>query len=163
MKKNYNRFLCFFVATAMLSLSFAAGQSFDKSAYYKNLSLKDVKRIDDELKLVKNLPLPDRDAYEGALLAKKAGLAGKAKEKLNMFKAGKMKLESAISSDSKNAEWRFLRLIIQENAPKVVNYKNNIKDDSDHVRKNFQSLPEPVKKVVLDYSKNSKVLKPSDF
>jgi hypothetical protein len=163
MRKNHNTFLSFFVAIAMLSLSFAAGQGFDKSAYYKNLSLKDVKRIDEELNLVKNLPLPDRDAYEGALLAKKAGLAGKAKEKLNLFKAGKKKLESAISSDSKNTEWRFLRLIIQENAPKAVNYKNNIKDDSEHVRKNFQSLPEPVKKVVLDYSKNSKVLKPSDF
>jgi hypothetical protein len=163
MKRNYNRFLCFFVAFATLSLSFAAGQGFDKSAYYKNLSLKDVKRIDDELTLVKTLPLPDRDAYEGALLAKKAGLAGKAKEKLNLFKAGKKKLESAINADSRNTEWRFLRLIIQENAPKVVNYKDNIRDDSEHVKKNFQSLPEPVKKIVLDYSKNSKVLKPSDF
>ena len=163
MKKNNYKIPCFFVAVAMLSLSFVVGQDFDKSAFYQNLSQKDVKRIEQELNVVKNLTLPQRDAYEGALLAKKAGLIGKPKDKLNTFKAGKKKLENAIKADSTNTEWRFLRLIIQENAPKALNYKTNLKADSEFIKGNFQSLQPVLKKIVLDYSKNSKVLKASDF
>ncbi len=163
MKKNNYKIPYFFVALAMMSLSFVVGQDFDKSAFYQNLSQKDVKRIEQELNVVKNLPMPQRDAYEGALLAKKAGLTGKPKDKLNIFKAGKKKLENAIKTDSTNTEWRFLRLIIQENAPKALNYKNNLKSDSEYIKGNFQSLPTDIKKIVIDYSKNSKVLKPTDF
>ena len=138
-------------------------QEFDKSVYYSHLSAKDVNVLDKELNTVKNLPLPQRDAYEGALLAKKAGMASKPKDKLNLFKSGRNKLENAIKADNQNAEWRFLRLIIQENSPKIVAYKDEIKEDSEFVRKNFDSLPDSLKKVIADYSKNSKVLKPDEF
>ena len=152
-----------FIILLLLNKSSLRAQEFDKSVYYSHLSAKDVDVLNKELNTVKNLPLPERDAYEGALLAKKAGMASKPKDKLNLFKSGRTKLENAIKADNQNAEWRFLRLIVQENSPKIVDYKDEIKEDSEFVKKNFASLPDSLKKVIVDYSKNSKVLKPGEF
>ena len=58
---------------------------------------------------------------------------------------------------------RFLRLIIQENAPKIVHYKSELKNDSELIIKSFNKLAPVVQQAVRDYSKNSKFLNPSDF
>ena len=94
---------------------------------------------------------------------KKAGLLSKAKEKLSTFKSGRQKLEAAISREPGNAEFRFLRLIIQENAPKIVKYKTSINEDGMIVRTSFKKLPPVVQQAIRDYSKKSKTLAPSDF
>jgi hypothetical protein len=71
-------------------------------------------------------------------------------------------LEAAIKKDSLNAELRFLRLMIQENAPGMLGYKSDIEKDSAYIRKSFKTLPEVVQQAFLNYSKKSKVLKPAD-
>ena len=80
--------------------------------------------------------------------------------KLNLFKSGRLKLETAIKKDKTNAEFSFLRLIIQEHAPKVVDYRNNIENDVAVIRSNFKTMPPEVQQAINDYSKKSKVLKP---
>lgn len=150
----------------LLSLFFvssgaAAGQTFDKSAYYAALSSDNLDEINEQLAVLKTANFSDKDAYEGTLQMKKAGLVGNTKEKLSLFKSGRSKLEASISRDAENAEYRFLRLIIQEHAPKIVKYKSNIEEDSRIVQSNFKTLPSALQQVIKDYSKKSKVLKTS--
>jgi hypothetical protein len=101
--------------------------------------------------------------FEGALLMKKAGLMKKTGDKLSLFKSGHKLLDNAIKKDESNAELRFLRLMIQEHAPGILHYKNDIEKDSVIIREGFSQLHPEAKKAILQYSKTSKVLKPSDF
>jgi hypothetical protein len=68
-------------------------------------------------------------------------------------------LEKAILKNNKNAEYRFLRLIIQENAPKVLKYNANIKEDVKVVSSEYLSFASEVKSAVVNYSKTSASLK----
>ncbi len=115
--------------------------------------------VNQQLKLLSNSSIKEKDAFEGALLMKKAELVKEKKEKLELFKAGKSKLEAAILKDAKNCEFRFLRLIIQEHAPKILKYQNNINEDAKFIKNNFSSNPEHLKKLIQEYSKSSLNLK----
>ena len=67
--------------------------------------------------------------YYGAYLVISANHTWNPIDKLNTFKKGKIEIENAIKQDSKNVELRFLRLSIQANVPKILNYDQNIKSD----------------------------------
>lgn len=105
----------------------------------------------------------EKQAYEGALLMRKAGLLKRPKDKLHVFKQGATKLETAISGNNSNAEYRFLRLIIQEHAPKILKYNKQINDDSAIIKTHFKSMQPPVQQAVKDYAESSKILNPRDF
>ena len=100
-----------------------------------------------------------QQAYLGALQMKASNFEKTPAEKLALFKKGKELLEKSIKSEPSNAEFRFLRLIIQENAPKVLKYNQEIKTDAAFIESNISKLPKDVKAAVLDYSKNSANLK----
>jgi hypothetical protein len=134
--------------------------NFDKEAFYNAMAASDINSINNQLAVVKASSINEKEAYEGALLMKKAGLVTKAQEKLSLFKQGRSKLEAAIKKNKDNAEFSFLRLIIQEHAPKVVEYRNNIDADVSTIRSNFKTLHPVVQQAINDYTKKSKVLKP---
>ncbi len=134
-------------------------QNFDKSVFYTILETGKAGDLDTQLNIVKKSSLPEKAAYEAVLLMKKAGMMAKPKDKLNLFKLGRAKLEAAIANDNTNTEYRFLRLIIQENAPKILKYQNAIEDDGKLIRLNFKSLSQLLKDIISGYSKKSKVLK----
>jgi hypothetical protein len=94
---------------------------------------------------------------------KKAGLLKRPKERLSFFKQGRIKLETAILADNDNTEFRFLRLAIEEHAPKIVKYRKDIEGDKQVVLKNFKSLSPAVQHAILDYCENSKVLHKEEF
>jgi hypothetical protein len=131
----------------------------DKDAFYTVLESNKIADIDEQLELVGKSNFAEKQAYEGALLMKKAGLVSKPKDKINLFKAGKTKLEAAIANDKNNTEFRFLRLILQEHAPKIVKYKSNLDEDSKFINSNFDKLSSLLQKLITTYSKKSKVLK----
>lgn len=133
---------------------------FDKSAFYNAMASNNLEEINGQLSIVKSASINEKDAFEGALLMKKAGLVTKAKEKLALFKAGRLKLEASIKKDNTNTEFYFLRLIIQEHAPKIVEYRKDLQNDSLLIRSNFRTLPDVVKQAIIEYSKKSKVLQP---
>ena len=133
---------------------------FDKSAFYNAMASDNMETVNSQLATIKASSINEKQAYEGALLMKKAGLVIKAQEKINLFKAGRIKLEAAIKKDKENAEFCFLRLIIQEHAPKIVNYNDNINADVAAIRSNYKTLPPETKQAISDYSKKSKNLKP---
>ena len=137
--------------------------AFDKSSFYKSMQSESSNEVDAVLNQLKTLDIPERDAYIGALTMRKAGLVGPPSKKLNTFKSGHKKLEAAIKKDTLNAEFRFLRLIIQEQAPGYLKYRGNIKQDSEYVRRSYKTLPDAVQQAIVNYSKKSKILKPGDF
>ncbi len=133
--------------------------AFDKAAFYNAMASGSLKDIDAQLTIINTSSINEKEAYEGSLLMKKAGLVTKAKEKLSLFKAGRAKLEASIKKNSTNTEFVFLRLIIQEHAPKMVKYDDDIEKDSLQVRTNYKNLSPVVQQAIIDYSKKSKVLK----
>ena len=136
---------------------------FDKTTYYHVLKKGSIKEINNQISVIDSSSLNNKDAFKGALLMKKAGLAGVPKQKLDYFKSGRIKLETALKEDSSNVEYHFLRLIIQEHAPKAVKYNNQLQEDADFIKKNFKGLPAEVQKIVINYSQTSKYLEPGDF
>ena len=138
-------------------------QSFDKKTFYEILKSGSAAQIDSQLSMLDNSSLTEKEAYEGALLMKKAGLVQKPKEKINFFRAGRIKLEKALLSDGDNAEYHFLRLIIQEHAPKIVKYKDQLEQDSRFIKKYFRNLSPLVQERIMDYGKTSGVLHTQDF
>lgn len=155
-KMFFNLLILFFIIT-MQGNSQKTG--FDRSAFYKVMAYDNMDEINDQLNIIKGVSISEKEAYEGALLMKKAGLVTKAKDKLSLFKSGRLKLEASIKKDNKNIEFYFLRLIIQEHAPKIVNYRTQLEEDSLLIRANYKTLSLAVQQAIVEYSKKSKVLK----
>ena len=153
--------LFIFFTTAIKSETFAQG--FDRQHFYDVMSSGKMKGVNEELDLLSTSAVNEKEAYEGALLIRKAGLTTFPSEKLKLFKKGRIKLETAIMNDNKNAEYRFLRMSIEEHAPKIVKYNADIETDKAIVIKSFKSLHPAVQQAIIDYSKNSKVIHPQDF
>ncbi|PBQ31178.1 hypothetical protein CNR22_05165 [Sphingobacteriaceae bacterium] len=138
-----------------------AQSPFTRSTFYHAFMGNKIEGIDKELEALN--AVSGNEAFKGAMLMKKSGLVSQTKEKLKLFKEGHKALELTIHNDSTNAEYRFLRLAIQENAPKIVNYNKEIKADAAYLRRNYQGLSQGLQRVVINYSKTSKELKPEDF
>lgn len=156
--------VCFLLSAFVLAKpSYAYFQGFDKPAYYKIIKDGSVDDIDKEIALIDASSISEKEAYKGTLLMKKAGLVKKPKDKLAFFKEGRIKLETVIHDNESNTEYRFLRLIIQEHAPKITKYRAQVDEDKEYIKKNFSSLPPVVQDVVKDYSKTSAILHPGDF
>jgi hypothetical protein len=136
---------------------------FDRAAFYKVMASGDLNQIDSELIVVQQSGADGSKGYEGALLMRKAGLLKKAKEKLKFFKEGRIKMETQLLADSTNTELRFLRLTIEEHAPKIVKYRADLSRDKRFVIEHYENLLPVVKEAVVSYSKNSNILKPGDF
>jgi hypothetical protein len=151
----------------LVSISFAkpgyAQQKFEKAAFYEVMDNGDIAALDNQIEIVKTSSLNNKEGYEGALLMRKAGKVRGPKKKLGFFKEGRIKLETAILADADNTEFRFLRLAIEENAPKIVKYRNDIEKDKLVIQKNFKTLPQSVQHAIINYCKKSKVLHAEDF
>jgi hypothetical protein len=152
-------FFLFFSFMKIHAGVFSYCPAFDKKTFYKAIESENSNLIEEQFKPVKALSLPDRDAYEGTLLMRKAGLIKNKKQQLALFKEGKIKLESAIAQDSINCEYRLLRLMIQENAPSILGYNKQMKEDADFIADKFSTLSAQLQAIALDYSKHSKKLK----
>ena len=131
----------------------------DRAAYYKAMESESKTLVDAQISELNSAPADVKNAFLGAMIMRKAGIGGNPASKLKLFKRGRALLEEAIAKDPKNAEFRFLRLIIQENAPGVLGYKYDVQKDSEFIRKSYNSLPEDLQKTIADYNKKSKVLK----
>jgi len=147
----------FLITTGFLKTS-SAQQKFEKSVFYNVMDSGDNDAIDNEIAIVQNSSSNNKEGYEGALLMKKASLASTPRKKLKFFKDGRIKLETALLADNENTEFHFLRLAIEEHAPKIVKYHADIENDKLIIQKNFKTLSPVVQHAILDYCKKSKVL-----
>jgi len=153
------------VLVLMVSLSYAlkAQKILDREKYYSIIQQDELKPIDEELAALNTSSVKGKSAFVGALMMKKAGMIKGASKKLKLFKKGSNQLETAITKDPENAEYRFLRLIIQEHAPGIVNYHNDKAQDKEVIVSSYKKFPSELQKAVSNYSSNSKTLDPKDF
>ena len=156
-------FALFFVVPGAIVQGKDLMQNFDRSAFYAVMASGKIEEINEELTLLNSASISEKEAYEGVLLMRKAGLVKVPAEKLKFFKKGRIKLETALLKDSSNGEYHFLRLTIQEHAPKIVKYRAELETDAQYIKKSFNNLSPVVQQAIIDYSKNSKILNPEDL
>src|SRR5436190_19451460 len=84
-------FLCFVVTVPAATIR----QHPERVAFYGALKSDDISKIDKEISALQNKSGLD-PAFEAALIMKKSGLLKDAKEKLSLFKKGKIKLEESL-------------------------------------------------------------------
>lgn len=158
---------CFTAILLFLTPPLLSAQSnpvdFNRKAYYTAFASDNIDAIQKQLDMLSQSSSGQKDAFEGALMMKKAGLLKGASHKLKAFKAGREKLENMITKYTGNAEFRFLRLMIQEKAPKMLGYDQHLEEDHQYIIAHFQSVPGSVQKAILNYSKSSSILSPEDF
>jgi hypothetical protein len=135
-----------------------AQQKFEKAGFYNIMDTGKMQSVDNELELVKTSDIRNKIGYQGALLMKKADLAARPKKKLDLFIAGRKLIETALLVDNENVEFHFLRLTIEEHAPKIVKYHNDIQKDKTIIINKFKVLSPVVQHAILDYCRQSKVL-----
>ena len=102
-------------------------------------------------------------AYKGALMMKKSEFLKSPKEKIDLFKKGRQLLDSAIDNAPGNAEYRFIRLTIQEHAPKILKYNRNISEDKSMILGGFSKMESTTQKYVLDYAGVSELIKTEEL
>lgn len=90
-------------------------------------------------------------AYKGASIALKAKYAKQIKQKKSLFIEGVKMLEMALKNDPNNLEIRLIRLSIQENSPKILNYKSNIDEDKKLLLSNFDNQNQSLKEYIKNY------------
>lgn len=154
----------FFSFILLFFLSSNIMREVDKGEFYKVFSSTSQESIDGMISRLdqektSSLVL----AYQGALYMKKAGFVKGVGGKVKTFKKGAHLLEEEIKRNPANAEYRFLRLAIQEHAPGILHYDKNLEEDKSAVTNGFAKFNANLKTVVADYVKDSKVLKESDF
>lgn len=147
----------------VIVLSKSIQQKLDKAAFYEIMDRGKLDEVDQEIDIVNNASLPEKDGYVGALLMRKADLQKLPSQRLRSFKAGRIKFDPAIAAYPDNVEFHFLRLAIQEHAPKIVKYNKDIEADKKIIIKGFKNLAPVVQHAIIDYTKKSKVLSASDL
>ena len=135
----------------------------DRAAFYAAIRSGKIDNINNALAAINASSAHEKDAFEGTLLMCKAGLVKVPAEKLKLFKEGRIKLETVIAKDSTVTEYRFMRLIVQEHAPKIVKYNKQLNTDKLYIEKSFKNLSPAVQQAIMDYSKDSKILRAQDL
>lgn len=94
--------------------------------------------------------------YKGAVSTLKAKHAKGLKNKKNFFSEGVTCIEAAIKAKPENLELRFIRLSVQENAPKIVKYRDKIKEDKKIILQGFSQIKESsIKELIHNYAMGS--------
>ncbi|MFT4645910.1 MAG: putative XRE-type DNA-binding protein [Planctomycetota bacterium] len=124
--------------------------------FYSALASNDQTKIAlqlNKLDLLKRTNL--NQAYIATLKLKKSSFEKVLKTKITIFKEGATSLDLLIDESPQNTELRFLRCIIQENAPKILKYNTNLEVDKQLVIKEFKNQNKNLQKHILQYAKNS--------
>lgn len=144
--------LLFFSANCFISTS-------TSNLFYKALYSDSLEQIETALNsLDKEKNDADLKAYKGGLLMKKSGFMKTPAKKIEVFKVGHKLLEAAIDANPKNVEYRFIRLTIQENAPKILKYNKQITEDKALIVNGYQKMSKAIRAYILDYAQQSAIL-----
>ncbi|MBE8721747.1 hypothetical protein [Sphingobacterium pedocola] len=107
---------------------------------------------------------PVIQAYKGAVYGLQARYITDKKDKKELVVAGIKNIEAAVKSAPNNVEIRLIRLIIQENTPKILKYKMDIDTDKQMILTNFSAQNTAVKDLVRRYvTKRSGVFTASEI
>ncbi len=72
-------------------------------------------------------------------------------KKLKLFNTGKKQLENYITNNPNDIEAKYIRVLIQDNVPKILGYHKNKLDDIAFIKQNLSSstLPKAYKELIL--------------
>lgn len=153
-----------FLSIILISSSILTFKTVNKIEFYNAFKSNEKSTIEKGIEQLKNGQSSNlKNAYLGALTMKSAQFPSTPKEKIAIFKEGKVLLESSITKEPKNGEFRFLRLAMQEKSPKILHYNQNIEEDKKVLLENYESLELIVKKVIKKYAEESTILSANDF
>jgi hypothetical protein len=154
----------FFIFAFLMAFSSFIGREIGKDEFYKAFSGKSEAEID---KMIARLEQEKSSslvkAYQGALYMKKSGFVKGAKTKIKMFKKGAGLLEEQIAKKTDNAEYRFLRLAVQENAPKILKYDKDLNTDKRVIIEGYKTLDPDLKNIIKSYAASSEIIKINDL
>jgi hypothetical protein len=95
-------------------------------------------------------------AYKGASLSILSKLEKKVSDKSKKFKEGSSLIEFAVANDPNSIEIRMIRLSVQENVPKIVNYRGNKKEDKKFLLDHYKEQTGTLKDYIGDFISQSK-------
>ena len=151
----------FVILPCFIFLSFSSG--IDKAFFYSSFKSSNEKSIEAGIKFIANTPHSNiKNAYLGALIMKSAP-DSKLFERIKIFKRGKLLLEYGIQQEPLNAEFRFLRFVIQENSPEFLGYDTNLSEDKQLIIEKYNTLEVIVKNEINAYCTESALLSIEDL
>jgi hypothetical protein len=131
----------------------------NSNTFYKAFGSDSLPAIDQALEqLTHQKQTGSTCAYTGGLKMKKSGYLQGAAKKISVFKEGRALLEKAIAQAPNNAEFRFIRLTIQENAPKILKYNKNIAEDKAIILAGYRKMDSKTRAYIKDYANQSALL-----
>lgn len=158
------KIVIFLPVVFLMFFTFPSLKGIDKKTFYDALSGNSEESVDAEIAKVEDEEESSLiNSYMGALLMRKADFEKGPPNKLKTFKKGAKMLEKEIKNDPANTEFRFIRLIIQENAPKFLGYNKNLTEDKQIISDAFNKLDPNLKKIIKNYSVNSRIIKTNDL
>jgi len=95
-------------------------------------------------------------AYKGASIAILSKLEKKVSDKSKKFKEGAGLIEYAVTNEPNSVEIRMIRLSIQENVPKIVNYRANKKEDKKFLLDHYKEQTGALREYITDFISQSK-------
>lgn len=99
------------------------------------------------------------EGYYGSTLMIEANYLANPISKLSAFNNGKTILEKAIKSAPNDVELRYLRFTIQSEAPAILNYNANLKEDKKLLLEKHKNITDKIlKNNIVSFLKNSKVV-----
>lgn len=101
--------------------------------------------------------------YRGFAFTLKAKYESELLKKKNNFSKGVELLESSIKKDPQSLELRVLRMSIQENAPRFLNYNKNLNEDKQLIMNGFLKSKTEVKAIAIHFMSSSKLFSEADL
>lgn len=95
-------------------------------------------------------------AYKGASLTIVSKLEKKVSDKSKKFKEGSSLIEYAVANEPNSIEIRMIRLSVQENVPKIVNYRGSKKADAAFLLDHYKEQTGTLKSYIGDFIAQSK-------
>ncbi len=145
---------------ALLVTFYASSQDLNQiRAQYPNAvdSAEITSQLDTEISKVENPEKPVLIAYKGAITTLTGKFAKGISEKVRLFKQGVSLIENAIAADASNIEIRYIRMSVQENAPRILGYHNHIDEDKAFILKSYGNISsKELKDIIKDFILHSK-------
>ena len=147
-----------FISALLLSLSTGSNPDTIRLAYHE---LDSEKSIDTFIELVDDSGVDSLIPYKASALMQKADYVTMPWKKLSYFNSGKKMLEDFISRFPDNVEARYVRFLVQSQAPGFLGYKNNIQADAEFVKTHLDNCDlQPQYKQVLIKNINTYIKNP---
>lgn len=101
-------------------------------------------------------------AYKGAAYTLVAKFADNIPDKLSNFKEGAKLIDASAASEPNNIEIRMIRLSVQENVPRIVNYRRNREEDIDFILAHYKEQKGTLREYIRVFIQQSKSFTPAE-